>query len=84
MIKSHRGEVEAEGTPMEILADLSVLIMCLHEEMSGHIGEKLSEKHLREAFDDGILGRGAAEKVENDFGFKELLDVLKKMVEEEK
>ena len=54
MISTNKGHLRVEGTNSEIMADLSVIIHGIHEDLSNEIGQEKSKERIMKAVEDGF------------------------------
>ena len=65
MIKTKKGDTKIKGTVEELMADVSMIIYTLYENISEDLGKRTTKARLKHAFKRGLLIQEVSEEIEN-------------------
>jgi len=88
MIKTNRGEICAFGSTAELLADLSVIVDSLNENLAKEVGTEDAKKFIMESVEIGLMSDDEAQTKKKECVEKvaceleEALEELKKILME--
>lgn len=86
MIKTNRGEICAFGSTTELLADLSVIVGSLNENLAKEVGTEDAKKFIMESVEFGLMSDDEAQTKKKECVDKaaceitEAIDELKELI----